>query len=291
MHFTDNGQLLKPVARWGRHNYTVTEHPLHTCRSISEGKVAMIDMPGNNARPCEHIHIETPYVSICMPLLGQNEKLGMINLLYTTDNQKLSSREKAHMLSNWRRLATTAADNLAMAIANMKLREELQELSIRDGLTGLFNRRYMEESLSREFIQAERSKKPVGIIIMDVDFFKKFNDTYGHHVGDVVLVKLGKLLSNNIRKGDIVCRYGGEEFLIILPGASLSKIIQRAEMLRDKVEKELRIEHNGECLPITISLGAAAYPDHGSSPEEVIKIADNALYKAKDQGRNMVVYA
>jgi diguanylate cyclase (GGDEF)-like protein len=291
MHFADNGQQLKPVARWGRHNYTVTEHPLYACRSIVEGKVTMIDMPGDNVRPCEHLHVEPPYVSICMPLIGQNGKLGMINLLYTNGNQRRPSGEKAHSLSNWRRLATTAADHLAMAIANMKLREELQNLSIRDGLTGLFNRRYMEESLAREFNQAERSKKPVGIIIMDVDFFKQFNDTYGHHAGDLVLVELAKLLRDNTRKGDIVCRYGGEEFLIILPGTPFDKIIQRAEMIRDKVQRELRIEHNGEWLPITISLGAAACPDHGSSPEEVIKTADDALYRAKDQGRNRLVYA
>jgi diguanylate cyclase (GGDEF)-like protein len=251
----------------------------------------MIDMPGDNVRPCEHLHVEPPYVSICMPLIGQNGKLGMINLLYTNGNQRRPSGEKAHSLSNWRRLATTAADHLAMAIANMKLREELQNLSIRDGLTGLFNRRYMEESLAREFNQAERSKKPVGIIIMDVDFFKQFNDTYGHHAGDLVLVELAKLLRDNTRKGDIVCRYGGEEFLIILPGTPFDKIIQRAEMIRDKVQRELRIEHNGEWLPITISLGAAACPDHGSSPEEVIKTADDALYRAKDQGRNRLVYA
>jgi diguanylate cyclase (GGDEF)-like protein len=124
-----------------------------------------------------------------------------------------------------------------------------------------------------------------------VDFFKQFNDTYGHKAGDIVLVELANLLANTIRKGDVVCRYGGEEFLIILPGSSASTTIERAETVRSRVERELKIIYNDEWLPITISLGAAAFPDNGRTPDEVLKAADVALYKAKDDGRNRVFSA
>ena len=241
--------------------------------------------------PCGHIQVEPPYVSICMPLFGQNELLGMINIIFTSTLQKMLVTEKEDALKNWKRVATTATDHLAMALANMKLKDKLQALSVRDDLTGLFNRRYMEETLQREFIQSQRSKRPIGIVILDVDFFKQFNDTYGHKAGDIVLVELAALLTNTIRKGDVVCRYGGEEFLIILPGISASTTIERAETVRARVERELRIIYNDDWLPITISLGAAAFPDHGRTPEDVLKAADDALYKAKEDGRNRVFSA
>jgi len=287
----EDNRILKPVAKWGKHTYPVSEHPLHKCRSIEEGKIVIINMPDDPFAPCEHIHAQLPYVSICMPLFGQNEVLGMINLLYTDTIQKLLPREREDMLKNWKRLATTATDHLAMALANMTLREKLQDLSVRDDLTGLFNRRFMEETLQREFMQSQRSKRSIGIVLMDVDFFKQFNDTYGHKAGDVVLVELAGLLTRTIRKGDVVCRYGGEEFLLILPGTSAEKAMERAESVREKVERELRIIHNDEWLPITISLGVATFPDNGRSPDEVIKAADDALYKAKEKGRNRAISA
>ncbi|RJQ47315.1 MAG: diguanylate cyclase [Nitrospiraceae bacterium] len=283
---SDNDSGFKPVITWGWHVYPDSEHLLHKCRSLVEEKVVIVDLADESVSSCEHIRADLPWISICMPLLVRNEKLGMINLIY---DGELKPREKEHMFQNWQRLATNAADYLAMSLANMKLREKLQYLSVRDGLTGLFNRRYMEETLEREVVQAERSKRPVGVIMADVDFFKQLNDTYGHKAGDIVLIELAKLLVNITRKGDVVCRYGGEEFLIILPGASVEQIIQRAEIIRDKVENELKVLHNNELLRITVSLGAAAYPDHGSSPDDVLKAADNALYRAKEQGRNMAI--
>jgi diguanylate cyclase (GGDEF)-like protein len=284
-------KILKPVAKWGKHSNAVSAHPLHECRSIEEGKLVILDKPNDTEAPCRHVHVKPPYVSICMPLFGQSEVLGMINIIFTNTLEKMLSSEKEDALRNWKRVATIATDHLAMAVANMKLREKLQELSVRDDLTGLFNRRYMEETLQREFLQSQRSKRPIGIVILDVDFFKQFNDTYGHKAGDIVLVELAGLLANTIRKGDVVCRYGGEEFLIILPGISASTTIERAETVRARVERELKIIYNDEWLPITISLGTAAFPDHGRTPEEVLKAADVALYKAKDAGRNRVFSA
>ncbi len=288
---TDNLNILTPVTKWGKHTYAVSEYHLDECRAIEERKIVIVNMPNDTKPPCSHINADLPYVSICMPLFGQNEVLGIINLIFTNALQNLLPREKEDALKNWKRIATTATDHLAMALANMKLKVKLQEQSLRDDLTGLFNRRYMEETLQREFMQSQRSKRPIGIVILDVDFFKQFNDTYGHKAGDIVLVELAGLLANTIRKGDVVCRYGGEEFLIILPGISASTTIERAETVRARVERELKVMYNDEWLPITISLGAAAFPDHGRTPEDVLKAADDALYKAKEDGRNRVFSA
>ncbi len=177
-----------------------------------------------------------------------------------------------------------------MALANMKLKEILQSLSVRDGLTGLFNRRYMEETLEREFAQADRNGKSVGIVMLDVDHFKKFNDTYGHEAGDLILIEMANLLSSHIRKFDVVCRYGGEEFLIIFPNTTISKTLERAEMIRHEIE-DLKLSYNGHILHITVSLGTANYPDNGMTPDEVVKMADDALYRAKAEGRNRTVPA
>ncbi len=128
------------------------------------------------------------------------------------------------------------------------------------------------------------------MVILDVDYFKQLNDTYGHKAGDLILIELARILSRNIRKGDIVCRYGGEEFLMILPGASVSNTAQRAAAIRVGVE-QMRVDYNGKSLGITVSIGTAAYPDHGATPDAVIRAADDALYSAKDSGRNKVVMA
>ncbi len=293
MCFTNdnNEKFLKPVTKWGRHHYPVSEHPLDCCRSIKKGIVILSHVQEKTMPACSHIHADLPYVSVCVPLIGQNELIGLIHLLLSAPDQELHAIRNEQIFTNWKSLAISASDHISMALSNTKLREKLQFQSVRDSLTGLFNRRYMEETLEREFIQAARNRRPVSIIILDVDFFKQFNDTYGHKVGDLFLIELANLLTNSTRKGDIVCRYGGEEFLIILPGAPASMAIERAEMIRAKVDRELKIEHNDEWLPITISLGTAAFPDNGNSPEKVMKAADDALYKAKEHGRNSAVPA
>ncbi len=293
MSFTDDykEEYLRPVAKWGKHHHPVSEHPLDICRSFQKGKVILSDVKQETDRTCHHIHGEPPYVSLCVPLIGKNEIIGLIHLQFSGTEQEVHTMRNKNIFEHWKTLAKSASDHIAMALSNTKLREKLQYLSVRDGLTGLYNRRYMEETLEREFKHAERNTRPVSIIILDVDFFKKFNDTYGHKIGDIVLIELANLLTNTIRKGDVVCRYGGEEFLIILPGIPADKASDRAEKIRKEVEFGLKIEHNKKSLPITISLGTAAFPENGNSHEEVLKAADDALYKAKAQGRNIAVLA
>jgi diguanylate cyclase (GGDEF)-like protein len=189
------------------------------------------------------------------------------------------------------RLAAAVAEQIAMALANLNLRETLRHQSIRDSLTGLFNRRYMEETLERELHRGKRKGAPVGIIMLDLDHFKMFNDTFGHLAGDALLRAVGEFLQARVRGEDIVCRHGGEEFAVILPEASLESTRQRAEHLRDGV-KILEVQHRGQSLgTITLSAGVAAFPDHGATAEVVLREADAALYRAKADGRDRVVVA
>jgi diguanylate cyclase (GGDEF)-like protein len=167
----------------------------------------------------------------------------------------------------------------------------LRELSVRDHLTQLFNRRYLEESLAREIRRSARSHYPIGVILLDIDHFKRVNDTWGHAAGDAVLQRLGQLALAHIRGGDIACRYGGEEFVLILPESSPAVVRERAEHLREEV-KRLQIDYGGQRLEaITVSLGVAVFPDHGATGEAILKSADNAMYRAKAEGRDRVVVA
>jgi diguanylate cyclase (GGDEF)-like protein/PAS domain S-box-containing protein len=170
----------------------------------------------------------------------------------------------------------------------LELQKELEEQAIRDSLTGLYNRRFLDETLSRELSRAERDKYSVSVVMLDLDHFKMFNDTYGHDVGDMMLKQLGKLLASQVRAGDIACRFGGEEFVVVMPKASLSVAKQRANDWRMKFESQILI-HNGEVLNATLSAGVAVYPLHGTSSDEIIRKADQAMYAAKAAGRNLVI--
>jgi diguanylate cyclase (GGDEF)-like protein/PAS domain S-box-containing protein len=189
------------------------------------------------------------------------------------------------------RLYTEAQKELGERIEAEKkllvLQRELEEQAIRDSLTGLYNRRFLDETISRELSRAERDKYSVSVVMLDLDHFKMFNDTYGHDVGDMMLKQLGKLLSSQVRAGDIACRFGGEEFVVVMPKASLSVAKQRANDWRSKFEQQELI-HNGEVLHATLSAGVAVYPLHGTSSEEIIRKADQAMYSAKAAGRNLV---
>ena len=281
---------LKKTVSWGEGDFHSDNFTIGDCKAISKGKSRIVEIQ-NTLEPCHFVQVEQAGISICIPLLGQNEIHGVVNIVMQNDSEEAASSESSVPIEEWQRLATTISDYLSLAISNMKLQERLQNLSVRDGLTGLFNRRYMEETLSREFSKAERDEYPVGVIMLDVDFFKKFNDTYGHEAGDIVLIELSKLLVKSVRKEDVVCRYGGEEFVVILPGPLEDQSIKRAEIIRSRVEKELKIRYNDHDIRVTISLGAAFYPDHGATPEEVLKAADTALYVAKEEGRNRAVSA
>jgi diguanylate cyclase (GGDEF)-like protein len=178
---------------------------------------------------------------------------------------------------------------MSLALANLKLREIMRNQAIRDSLTGLYNRRYLEETLEREVHRGNRLGICIGMIMMDLDHFKPYNDSYGHSAGDAVLRAAGHLIQNQIRGEDIACRYGGEEFLLIMPGASLEVLQQRAETIVREV-KQLHLQ-NHTFHPITISAGVAIFPDNGATADLVLQAADQALYHAKGAGRDRVMVA
>jgi diguanylate cyclase (GGDEF)-like protein len=166
--------------------------------------------------------------------------------------------------------------------------ESLSKQATRDPLTGLFNRRYLDEILRGEIVRARQNGSTVGIIMADIDHFKYINDLYGHKAGDLMLQALGDLFKKCVRTADIVCRYGGEEFVVVMPGASVSTVNRCAEEIRSKCHA-LRLAYKNHEIRTTISLGAATYPQHGSSGDEVLVHADQSLYRAKQEGRNRVV--
>jgi diguanylate cyclase (GGDEF)-like protein len=223
-------------------------------------------------------------------MTAQGEALGVLTL---AQSARQTAQQTAYLEERdgdaERLFASTVAEHIALALANLRLRETLKSQSIRDPLTGLFNRRYMEETLERELRRADRRKASVGVVMFDIDHFKQFNDTNGHLAGDALLKALGEFLQANFRGEDIVCRYGGEEFVLILPEAAADATVRRADVLREKV-KVLHVPYRGSLLGgVTISLGVAAYPMHGDNVDALLRAADSALYEAKTAGRDCVV--
>lgn len=199
--------------------------------------------------------------------------------------------EAARRLTERRTFLQTVAENLALGFANVQLREALHQQAIHDRLTGLYNRRYMEEVLERELRVAQRYARSLALVMTDIDHFKGLNDTYGHDAGDVVLKVVAGCIHGRVRTADVACRYGGEEILLILPDTALSAAAALAEDLRTRI-RELALEACGQAIgPVTISLGVAEYPTHGRKSTDLLRAADAALYQAKQRGRDQVVAA
>jgi diguanylate cyclase (GGDEF)-like protein len=233
--------------------------------------------------PCRHVDDREDASYLCLPLTAQGETLGVLHLRAT--GVVAADGSPATLAVN-RPLVTTVCDQITLGIANLRLRDTLRHQSIHDLLTGLYNRRYMEEALQREVPRAVRNGRPLAVIMADLDHFKTFNDTFGHEAGDAVLSELGLLLKSSVRASDMACRYGGEEFALVLPETTLEGTLARVEAIRARVAA-LRVSHRNRMLGgLTLSLGVALLPQHGSSSEELLRAADKALYAAKQAGRN-----
>jgi len=237
---------------------------------------------------CAHVDPSAKAEYCCIPILAHGETIGLLHLEF--GGARAADGENAHKkaVAEQRRLGLVCAEQISLAIANVKLRDQLRDQSIRDALTGLYNRRYMLETCRREFSRATRTGQSVSILSVDVDHFKKYNDNHGHDAGDMVLRAVGRCLDNLFRNEDIPCRFGGEEFVVILAGADPEAAARRAEQLRGSVEG-IVVRYLEKDLPrITVSIGVAAFPDAGDNPQDVLKAADQALYRAKEKGRNRV---
>lgn len=274
---------VEAVATWGSSNFdSKTLFSPDECWALRRGRSHLVEVCDCGLE-CNHIFPDSSSIEyLCIPMMAQGEALG---ILY------LSSQQAGLFTQARQQIALTVAQHIGLALAKLKLYEALQQQSIRDPLTGLFNRRYLEESLEREIKRATRASKSLAIIMLDVDYFKRFNDTFGHEAGDVVLRELGTFIQKQIRGSDIACRYGGEELVLLLPEASLEVATTRAEAIREGVKNLLIKYHRQPLGAITVSLGVACYPDDGSTGEDVIRAADEALYRAKQLGRDCVVTA
>jgi diguanylate cyclase (GGDEF)-like protein/PAS domain S-box-containing protein len=262
----------------------------HECWALRRGKPHECS-PGNGALLCEHLQEAPPGPYMCAPLLVRGQLLGLLYSEMPASRELPDAALAAEQLGAWRQWTASVSEYLALALSNLILRETLETQARHDPLTDLYNRRYMEEALERELRRAERSKRPMGVMMLDLDFFKRYNDTLGHEAGDLLLVALANLLRTQVRGGDVVCRYGGEEFLIILPETPAELVVQRAEQLRRMVADQLRDPSDGRVGPVTLSLGVAVYPAHGITAAELVRAADAALYRAKSRGRNRVEIA
>ena len=288
--FTPSKNRVESVAEWGPCPPADRIFTPEQCWALRRGCVHAHPR-GVFASRCPHLAEEG--ASVCVPLIANGETIGTL----AVQNHEhaapslVSADAEADAFARRCQLATAAAEHLAGAIANLNLREALRVQAIRDPLTGLYNRRYMQEFLDRELHAARRKQHPLSVMMLDLDHFKRHNDKFGHAAGDLALANVAETLSHCIRADDLACRYGGEEFLLILPECSLEQATIRGEDIRKRI-REVSIADSGhETSPLTVSIGIAAFEETTDRADLLLKFADKALYDAKRAGRDCVVAA
>lgn len=227
----------------------------------------------------------------CIPIVAHGDTVGLLHVKLGQECQPRACTSSCQSLNDKRRFVIQCAEHISLAVANVKLRDELRDQSIRDALTGLFNRRYLIENLRREVARATKNGRPLSLISCDADHFKKLNDNHGHDAGDSVLRAISEVMSHMFDGDEVCCRFGGEEFLILLPDTDRPTALRRAEELRLAVEGHIVRYGNTNLPPVTLSLGVATAPEDGTIPQALISKADVALYRAKAEGRNKVCLA
>jgi diguanylate cyclase (GGDEF)-like protein len=276
----DEDGMLERQAQWGEASSQPAEMELQACWALCHGTRYKAD--GHKDPSCPHVRAGAPdAVRICIPLVSHDDLVGMMQL------EGLSA-EPARQ-EEQERLAVAIAEQLALALGNARLRESLRRQSVLDPLTGLFNRRYFDETLKRELARARRKSAPMSLLVLDIDHFKRVNDDFGHAAGDAVLRALGQQIRASIREGDVACRYGGEEFVILMPECGVEVSSVRAGLLREAIAAAILNGDGQGPERVTASFGVAEYPSHGADAEALFWAADKALYRAKQLGRNRVV--
>jgi diguanylate cyclase (GGDEF)-like protein/PAS domain S-box-containing protein len=281
---------VEVVTAWGDVLATEKTFAPEDCWALRRGKIHAVHDSTSPLR-CAHLCGSPPTSYLCVPLAAHGETLGVLYLECSSRPTNTSLGPAADETERLGRQARAVGERISSALANLRLRDVLRSQSIRDPLTGLFNRRYMEESLERELRRAARNSQSVALIMLDIDHFKQFNDTFGHQAGDTLLRALGDFVLQRTRGQDVACRYGGEEFALILAGATAEAACKRIEILREEL-KQLTVQHSGQVLGrISFSIGISVFPSHGATAEELLRAADRALYRAKTEGRDRVVLA
>jgi diguanylate cyclase (GGDEF)-like protein/PAS domain S-box-containing protein len=292
LYLLNNTQnYFEAVAAWGESPPAEAVFAPDDCWSVRRNRLHLLTA-SHPELPCPHLTDDWSGGYLCVPMMVQGGAPGVLHVRLSPPRTPGRTAEELKTQAESRlQLAVSVSEHLGLSLANLKLRETLRHQAIRDPLTGLFNRRYLEETLDRELLRARRENAPVGVIMMDLDHFKQFNDSFGHGGGDTLLRELGQLIQRRIREEDVPCRWGGEEFLLIMPGASMDIVRARAEDIRQDVKQLMVVDRGKPLGPVTISLGAATFPEHGATGEEIIRAADTALYRAKHEGRDRVVAA
>jgi len=283
LNINNSRNMLEIAAAWNDPTHLSDGFALDTCCGLRTGR-SRWRRPGQSEINCRHFSGTPPENYLCTPLAAHGETLGFVYLTCPT-------KEIADLANGRSALIEEMVELASMSIAGLNLRTKLEGESIRDALTGLFNRRFMEVALERELHRASRRNVPLAVLMLDIDHFKMFNDSFGHEAGDAVLREVAECFNQSVRSEDVVCRHGGEEFVIILPEMSEKLALERAEYIRRAVSN-LHVHFKGQSLrKITMSVGIAMYPNHAKSSNDLLRLADSALYEAKHAGRNHVQLA
>jgi diguanylate cyclase (GGDEF)-like protein/PAS domain S-box-containing protein len=278
---TPSRNLVEAVALWGDICSVERVFTPDDCWALRRGRVHWVE-DTRSGLLCKHLHHPAPSAYLCVPMMAQSEALGVLHL---------TEAESARLTEARQRLAVTMAEHIAMALSNLRLHETLRSQSIRDPLTSLFNRHFMEESLELELRRAARSQRPLGLIMVELDNIATFVSTFGKDAADTAVRETGGLLQTIIRKEDVACRLAGEKFVVILPQGTTEVTQQRAHSVREMI-KRLDVKHRNQPVgPLSASIGVAQYPENGRTVDALLKATDGALHRAREEGGDKVVSA
>ena len=284
--FKPSRHLLERTIGWNQTTeFTAPTFQPDDCWALRMGKLHEA-ATNSEAIRCPHFSAIAG-TTVCLPVTAAGEVLGLLS--FWLDSKAIDSNGAAPP----KELAflSVMGQGLATALSSIRLREGLRNDATHDLLTGLYNRRFMDEAIDLELSGGERNKTPLALVMFDIDYFKKFNDRFGHEAGDAVLAALGSFISRRARKSDIACRYGGEEILIVLPGADTTAAMKWADVMREEIERMVLTIQNQQLGPVTVSGGVASYPLDANNKIELLRAADEALYRSKANGRNCVTAA
>lgn len=277
--YRSSRDFLELKAHWGARNIDSNLLSPNDCWALRLGKIHHADAKG---LCCAHANAEVPVeTQMCFPMISQGDVIGLLTISGPFDGDEVPESDDI----------VTLAEQLGLSISNVLLRDTLRQQSTVDPLTGLYNRRHFDDTLRREMVRAQRTEASCSVVMVDLDHFKRVNDTYGHDAGDLVLKAASQKILGRVRASDVVCRYGGEELVLLLPDCTAEAAAKCAENIRQAFA-EISIHHLYQHISgITASFGVASFPAHAETSDEILKAADRALYVAKNTGRNQVVIA
>jgi diguanylate cyclase (GGDEF)-like protein/PAS domain S-box-containing protein len=283
--FSNSRNLLRVMSTWNEPVGLAADFAPSECWGLRRGQVHIVTDISDEV-VCRHVSLDKIMGYSCRPLVAHDETLGLLYLEQVA--KRAQSGTDAALASDD---VDLLAENISLALGNQRMQEKLRDRSIRDPLSGLFNRRYLEEALEIEIARAARGTSSVSVVMADIDHFKQFNDQFGHEAGDLVITRVAETMRATVRQGDIVCRYGGEEFVILLHNSDLASACENAESVRQAIKSLNVIVGNRELGSVTMSFGVATFPLHAEDGKSLVNAADSAMYAAKHAGRDQVVVA